>query len=186
MSKKVKHHPNIQIEVDQSFETFLARHHIKPLDQDKKFIAKSQPTKKKVQENIQQRHEPLPFITDDQLAPVMSEEIISFARPDLSYKIIRRLRSGKIPIEATLDLHGLTANKAERELSQFLARCELGDLRCVLIVHGKGRLSEKPVLKNKLNNWLRHLPQILAFCSAKPTHGGQGAIYVLLRKKRQT
>ncbi|RMD71241.1 MAG: DNA mismatch repair protein MutS, partial [Gammaproteobacteria bacterium] len=55
--------------------------------------------------------------------------------------------------------------------------------RCVRIVHGKGRRSARqPVLKQKVNGWLRARDEVLAFCSARPHHGGTGALYVLLRR----
>lgn len=183
MSKRIKQNPKIEIEQDDSFGDYLSRHNVKPLTQDKKYISRPKsthlPTKRTTVEL-----EPMLFEDNGQLQSVAAEEVISFARPDLSHKIVRRLRSGKFQIEATLDLHGLTASKAEKQLAQFLTTSEQQNRRCILIIHGKGKLSEKPILKNKLNSWLRHLPQILAFCSAKPMHGGQGAIYVLLRKTR--
>ena len=56
--------------------------------------------------------------------------------------------------------------------------------RCVRIVHGKGLSSEGklPVLKVKVNSWLRQKDDVLAFCSARPQDGGTGAVYVLLKK----
>jgi DNA-nicking Smr family endonuclease len=53
-------------------------------------------------------------------------------------------------------------------------------------VHGKGNGSwqKQPVLKNKLNQWLRQRDEVLAFCSARPCDGGTGAIYVLLKKRK--
>lgn len=53
------------------------------------------------------------------------------------------------------------------------------------IVHGKGNGSRHrgPVLKQKLNYWLRQRDEVLAFCSARPVDGGTGAVYVLLRRR---
>jgi DNA-nicking Smr family endonuclease len=55
----------------------------------------------------------------------------------------------------------------------------------VRIIHGKGNGSRHrgPVLKQKINHWLRQRDEVLAFCSARPMDGGTGAIYVLLRRK---
>ena len=54
------------------------------------------------------------------------------------------------------------------------------------IIHGKGKSSEGklPVLKGKVNAWLRQWDQVLAFCSARPNDGGTGAVYVLLSRGR--
>lgn len=110
---------------------------------------------------------------------------LAFARPGLQHGVMRRLRRGQFPLEATLDLHGMTAALARRELDAFLARSLAADARCVLVIHGKGRSApdRTPVLKSGVNTWLRR-PEVLAFCSARPGDGGTGALYVLLRKPR--
>jgi len=56
----------------------------------------------------------------------------------------------------------------------------------VRIIHGKGYGSREqaPVLKNSLNSWLRQHPDVLAFSSTRPEHGGTGAVHVLLRSRR--
>jgi DNA-nicking Smr family endonuclease len=58
------------------------------------------------------------------------------------------------------------------------------DKRCVRIIHGKGKSSEGklPVLKGKVNSWLRQRDEVIAFCSARPSDGGTGAVYVLLKR----
>jgi DNA-nicking Smr family endonuclease len=98
-------------------------------------------------------------------------------------RLFRDLRRGKIRSELELDLHGLTANHARQTLEQFLSDCQQRKLRCARIIHGKGYGSkgQQPVLKQKLNIWLRQHRDVLAFCSATPQDGGTGAVYVLLR-----
>jgi DNA-nicking Smr family endonuclease len=56
-------------------------------------------------------------------------------------------------------------------------------VRCARIIHGKGSSTSgrPPVLKQKVNYWLRLYDQVLAFCSATRRDGGTGAVYVLLR-----
>jgi DNA-nicking Smr family endonuclease len=56
----------------------------------------------------------------------------------------------------------------------------------VRIIHGKGHGSHqrKPVLKGKVDHWLRQRRDVLAFCSARQADGGTGAVYVLLRRPR--
>ncbi|MFT3741310.1 MAG: Smr/MutS family protein [Gammaproteobacteria bacterium] len=123
---------------------------------------------------------------DMQLSEVSSEGSLSYACSGLSPKTWQRLRRGTLPLAATLDLHGATVEQAQQRLYQFLTRALASEWRCVCIVHGKSSRSthQTPILKNKVNQWLRAHPDILAFCSAQPKDGGVGAVYVLLRAKR--
>ena len=75
----------------------------------------------------------------------------------------------------------MTVQEAMLALQRFVSRCKASGLKYVLIIHGKGRENSEPILKNKLNHWLRELPTVLAFCSALKKDGGTGAMYVLLK-----
>jgi len=114
---------------------------------------------------------------------VAAEEALAFARPGLQHRQLQRLRNGKLPCTAELDLHGMNTATARRELLAFLARCGSRHIRCARIIHGKGYGSAgtAPVLKNRLNHWLRQHHEVLAFSSAQTRDGGTGALYVLLR-----
>jgi len=81
-----------------------------------------------------------------------------------------------------LDLHGLTTAYAERILDEFLRDCARRGVCCTLIIHGKGSRSpeQPPVLKRKVNCWLRRYDEGLAFCSATRRDGGTGTLYLLL------
>jgi DNA-nicking Smr family endonuclease len=122
----------------------------------------------------------------DQFEPntIGSEETLSFRRSGIQHRLFSRLRNGHLQIEAELDLHGMTVAIAHHALAKFLQDCRQDDLRCIRIVHGKGWSSknQKPVLKTKLNNWLKQDEDVLAFCSAPVEDGGTGAVYVLLRR----
>jgi DNA-nicking Smr family endonuclease len=111
------------------------------------------------------------------------EELL-FARAGIQHSVMRKLRRGEYVIEAQLDLHGQTVAQARASVGHFLHECKTLGRRCVRIIHGKGRGSEGrlPVLKGKVNVWLRRRDEVLAFCPAKPTDGGAGAVYVLLKK----
>lgn len=111
------------------------------------------------------------------------EELL-FARPGVQRSVMRKLRRGEYVIEAQLDLHGHTVEQAREQVNLFLHECRTFGRRCVRIIHGKGRGSEGrlPVLKGKVNVWLRKKDEVLAFCPARPTDGGAGAVYVLLKK----
>ena len=110
-------------------------------------------------------------------------DIMSFMAPGIQKRVLQRLRSGKFCVDAELDLHGLTVDEAKRRLAGFLRGCLADGYRCLHLIHGKGYRSEGdyPILKNRINLWLRQHPDVLAFCTAKPAEGGTGAIYVLLR-----
>lgn len=118
------------------------------------------------------------------MAPVEAAEELLFQRPGVQSTLLRKLRRGLIANEAELDLHGLRTDDARLAVASFLDSASRNGLRCVRIVHGKGYGSAqaKPVLKNKLNSWLRQRPEVLAFCSARPVDGGTGAVYVLLKR----
>lgn len=98
------------------------------------------------------------------------------------------LRRGYLEIGAELDLHGLTVRYAREDLNRFLAACNQRGIRCARIIHGKGYGSEgrQPVLKQKLNLWLRQREEVLAFTSAPRHDGGTGAAYVLLRNPNKS
>ncbi len=112
-------------------------------------------------------------------------QAVAYISPGLQKKVLSKLRQGFFDIDAELDLHGLNAHEARHLLSEFLTRCVVAELRCVHVIHGKGYRSpdNRPVLKNKLNLWLRQHDDVLAFCSSNPDDGGTGAVYVLLRSR---
>jgi DNA-nicking Smr family endonuclease len=110
-------------------------------------------------------------------------EELSFQAPGVQESVYRRLRRGAYRIGDELDLHGMRADEAKLAVARFLAACKARDIRCARIIHGKGLRSkgDGPVLKQRLDGWLRRHRDVLAFASAQPAHGGTGAIYVLLR-----
>ncbi len=107
----------------------------------------------------------------------------NFMRPGISQQTLKRLRRGYWCIQGELDLHGLTRDEARQVLSSFLDRCGQQGMRCVRIIHGKGLSSRnrEPVLKTRIGNWLMQRADVLAFCQAKPEHGGGGALLILLK-----
>lgn len=110
-------------------------------------------------------------------------EVLLYLRGGASRQTLRKLRRGQYSIGAALDLHGHTVDEARVALTQFLNRQRGAMHRCVRIIHGKGYSSPtgQGKLKRLLNRWLPQRDDVLAFCSALPTDGGTGAVYVLLR-----
>ena len=125
-----------------------------------------------------------PLSDNQETANVSGEEFIFFARAGVQQKLQKQLRQGKLPIEDHHDLHGLTIDNAREDLQDFIHFAQQRQMRCVLLVHGKGYRAnvEQPVLKNRVNSWLRQHPDVLAFSSARPRDGGTGAVYILIKK----
>ena len=97
-----------------------------------------------------------------------------------------RLRRGQLPIDARIDLHGLTQREAHKELAAFLEDARDTERRTVLVITGKGD-GGQGVLREAVPRWINEAtlrPLVLAFAHALPKDGGTGALYVLLRRKR--
>jgi DNA-nicking Smr family endonuclease len=109
----------------------------------------------------------------------------TFVRSGVQISVLRKLRRGTIPIEDEIDLHGYSTSEAEMKLHAFLLKRGPDRQRAVRVIHGKGLRSPngKSVLRHKTQQWLRQCNAVLAFCPAPLTHGGTGALHVLLRKK---
>ena len=114
-------------------------------------------------------------------------------------KNAKRLRSGRVEIEARLDLHGMRQDEAHRALRTFLLRAHGRGLRWVLIITGKGGMGgrsgvadddvipvrDRGVLKRNVPRWLAEpdlRSLIVSFTEAAAAHGGEGALYLHLRK----
>lgn len=104
-----------------------------------------------------------------------------------------RFKSGAMAIDARLDLHGMTARAAHAALDRFLARALHGGARVLLIITGKGRRVDEwgregdGLLKREVPRWIMAGPfagHVLRIAPARAPHGGAGALYVLLRRKR--
>ncbi len=113
---------------------------------------------------------------------VETGEELSYRRNGVPEATMRRLQRGLYACRDELDLHGMTQAEARLAVLSFLADASRHGLRCVRIVHGKGRGSgdRGPVLKAAVNRWLRRHDAVRAFCSARRPDGGTGALYVLL------
>jgi len=111
--------------------------------------------------------------------------------PGLDQRSADRLRRGRLPIEARLDLHGMRQAPAHRLLSAFIESQAAAGRRCVLVITGKGTRSPDGagVLRATVPKWLAEpalAPMVLAIRPAQPRDGGTGAYYVLLRRRRRS
>ncbi len=108
----------------------------------------------------------------------------------LDLMVVGKLQAGQFSPESHLDLHGMNAQQAFDALVGFLRGAYFKGQRTVLVVPGRGLNSPHGVsiLKEKVQNWFTQEPfkrVILAFCTARSSDGGAGALYVLLRKFRK-
>ena len=108
--------------------------------------------------------------------PEISHEIA----PGLDNRSARRLKRGLREIEARLDLHGFRQEEAHRALTSFIAGSYKAGKRCVLVITGKGQVTEGGgVLRTNVPRWLNQTPnrtRVLSFTYATPGDGGTGAL----------
>ncbi len=100
-----------------------------------------------------------------------------------------RLRRGRLAIDLRLDLHGLTLEMAHRRLLGFLNAAQSAGARCVLVVTGKGIRTQdgRERLQKAVPRWLNEptfRSMVLSVAHARPRDGGDGALYILMRKLR--
>ncbi|CAG21199.1 DNA endonuclease SmrA [Photobacterium profundum] len=123
------------------------------------------------------------YLSLDNVIMRKPEDIIEFKRDGVQEGVFRKLRLGKYEIQARLDLHRKTLKQARDEILQFLKQCQRMDIRTVIIIHGKGERSDPPaMMKSHVATWLEQISDIMCFHSAIRQHGGNGAIYVMLKK----
>jgi DNA-nicking Smr family endonuclease len=107
----------------------------------------------------------------------------------LDRRSAERLRRGRLPIDGRLDLHGLTQIEAAERLAEFIAGGEAAGKRCLLVITGKGLARDGGgILREQVPRWLNQPPnrgRVLAFDYAQAQHGGMGALYVLLKRRRE-
>ena len=113
----------------------------------------------------------------------------------MNQKSFVKMRRGKLAPEARIDLHGMTLNQAHPALMQFILSSQRAGRRLVLVITGKGERGglypaasrERGVLRRQVPQWLHAAslrPAILQIDQAHISHGGEGAYYVYLKKRR--
>ncbi len=126
------------------------------------------------------------------VAPIsLSEPSPSTSSKQTDKRLRERFQKGELPIDGRIDLHGLTANPAQRQFCQFLTEHIHSGSRCLLIITGKGRDPQTGqtggILRQSLTDWINvpaFAPHIL-ICQPAPRHmGGNGAFLILLRRQR--
>lgn len=160
---------------------------VKPLR--KRRVSKLSPAPAEAETNVVKKSPASP-------RPIAPQRIVAPAKPSPPplAPIGRRERShlsrGRKEIDARLDLHGMTQTRAHRALFGFLQRAHHDGLTFVLVITGKGKMgleSERGVLRRQVPQWLG-LPEfrslVVGFEEAHIGHGGEGALYVRVRRAR--
>jgi DNA-nicking Smr family endonuclease len=155
---------------------------------------------------LRKRSRSVPAKVEKETAPAKMPRTVSVRRPEpiapppakpvptlapLERKLKQKLRRGRAEIDARVDLHGHTQSEAYDRLLRFLRTSQDKGASVVLVITGKGAMSsggERGVLKRQVPLWLG-LPEfrdyVIGFDVASAAHGGEGALYVRLRKKRR-
>ncbi|MDQ7991009.1 MAG: Smr/MutS family protein, partial [Candidatus Dactylopiibacterium sp.] len=113
------------------------------------------------------------------------EELFHLAQ-GVPRSVLRDLRRGRWVVQEQVDLHGCNRDEARDLLAACMGRWKKEGMRCVRVVHGKGRGSpgREPVLKKLVAGWLRNYADVMAYCQARLPDGGAGALIVLLKATR--
>jgi DNA-nicking Smr family endonuclease len=134
---------------------------------------------------------PPPSLPTRAMPPPLRADADHRRLPGLDKRTAARLKRGRIPIDRRIDLHGLTRDTAHRVVTAALAAAPGDGERCLLIITGKGARTgadgQAGVLRAELPRWLNEPGQrahVLAIAAARPEHGGAGAVYVLVRRRR--
>ncbi|WFE90103.1 Smr/MutS family protein [Roseibium porphyridii] len=111
----------------------------------------------------------------------------------LEHRFRRKIVRGVRAIDARIDLHGLTQHQAHDRLLGFLYQAQARRHKVVLVITGKGGggssayMDERGILRRMVPQWLSMpdmRPVVLGYEEAHASHGGAGALYVRIRKKR--
>lgn len=116
---------------------------------------------------------------------LLTEDGLSYRRPEVSEDVLSRLRRGQWSIQGEIDLHGLRRDEAREAVATFILKAHQQGRRCLRVVHGKGHGSpgRQPILKAKVQRWLAQRQEVIAFTQASGPEGGAGALIVLLGSK---
>jgi dsDNA-specific endonuclease/ATPase MutS2 len=128
-----------------------------------------------------------PIIAKADVPPHRSPSKTAIIRPPSA----RDLKN--VHINARLDLHGMTLDTAYKSIINFIVQSYNRGHRCVLVITGKGLSGsgdwweDQGVLRRDVPRWLKEEPlssKITTYAMAKPEHGGSGALYIFIKKRK--
>ena len=127
------------------------------------------------------------YLSVEKVEPVDPYDHISFKQDGVQQGVFKNLRLGKYKIDFVLNLQQNKFEHARTLLfTHIIDSHQKGD-RTLLIKHGLGLRSQPfpAFLKSYVHQWLQQMPEIIAYHTAQPNHGGNSAVYVLLKKNQQ-
>ena len=127
------------------------------------------------------------YLSVEKVEPVDPYDHISFKQDGVQHGVFKNLRLGKYKIDFVLNLQQNKFEQARTLLFTHIIDSHQKGERTLLIKHGLG-LRSRPFpafLKSYVHQWLQQMPEIIAYHTAQPNHGGNSAVYVLLKKNQQ-
>ena len=145
------------------------------------FIPSQSPRKKINELREIQEQKDTEFFFSDEYEPLLKEENekVRYLRENVDPYILKQLRRGDFQPELFLDLHGLTKEKAKKELAALILACEREHVYCASIMTGFGTCT----LKDQIPRWLVQHPKVLALHQAPREWGGDAAILILVEQQ---
>lgn len=173
-------------------------HNVTPLKNKGKYVGGAHhdvgmPVKKTVKEKVAPHHHyPMPELSMSGMKepPRQTEEVLLAVNQSnkVDRNTAKHVIAGKYRPEATLDLHGMNQEQAFNTLLSFIDAAYTKKKRCVLVITGKGGVGHKRgTLYTQTPKWLNHPTirhMVLMFSHARANEGGEGALYVLLKRHR--
>ncbi|MFF7708206.1 Smr/MutS family protein [Pseudomonas sp. NPDC007930] len=175
---------------DDDFSLFKSQvQGVKPLRHDRAEVGKPKADRARIDAlrqaaTVRQNETTVDGLSDQFIIDVGAEDELYWARDGVQDGQMRKLKLGQVSFEGSLDLHGMSVEKARETLWAFFAEAAKYEVRCVRVTHGKAARTDgkRPMIKSHVNTWLRQHPQVLGFTSCLAKHGGTGALYVLLKR----
>jgi DNA-nicking Smr family endonuclease len=177
-----------RLTADEEHLWSVVAHTVKPLRRGKMMVtaARHKAVSPDIARPAKKRAAVDPAVTAPRPRPASATPPISIARREK-----QQLARGHAAIDARIDLHGMTQVQAHSALLRFLHRAQASGAKFVLVITGKGAPNaprgERGVLRQQVPLWLA-LPElracVLGFDIAHVGHGGEGALYVRLRRAR--
>jgi DNA-nicking Smr family endonuclease len=127
------------------------------------------------------------YLSVEKVEPVDPYDFISFKQDGVQQGVFKNLRLGKYKIDFVLNLQQHKFEQARTSLFNHIINSHKEGDRTLLIKHGLGLRSQPfpAFLKSYVHQWLRQMPEVIAYHTAQPSHGGNSAVYVLLKKNQQ-
>jgi DNA-nicking Smr family endonuclease len=126
------------------------------------------------------------YLSVEKVEPVDPYDHISFKQDGVQQGVFKNLRLGKYKIDFVLNLQQNKFEQARTLLFNHIIGSHKNGDRTLLIKHGLGLRSQPfpAFLKSYVHQWLQQLPEVIAYHTAQPYHGGNSAVYVLLKKNQ--